>query len=43
VALEGLRGKPATAQQAAKHGIHQAIEGEWRKQAMDGLTAVFAD
>jgi len=43
VALEALRGELTTAQLATKHSIHQTMVGEWRKQAMDGLTAVFAD
>jgi transposase len=28
---------------ATKHGIHQTMVGEWKKQAMEGLTAVFSD
>jgi len=43
VALEALRGDLTTAQLATKHGIHPTMVGEWKKQAMDGLTAVFAD
>ena len=43
VALDALRGELTTAQLATKHGIHQTMVGEWKKQAMDGLTAVFAD
>jgi transposase len=43
VALEALRGELTTAQLAAKHGIHHTMVGEWKKQAMDGLTTVFAD
>jgi transposase len=43
VALEALRGELTTAQLAAKHGIHHTMVGEWKKQAMDGLTAVFSD
>ena len=43
VALEALRGELTTAQLATKHGIHQTMVGEWKKQAMDGLTAVFSD
>jgi transposase len=43
VALEALRGELATAQLATKHGIHQTMVGEWKRQAMEGLTAVFAD
>jgi transposase len=43
VALEALRGELTTAQLATKHGIHPTMVGEWKKQAMEGLTAVFAD
>ena len=43
VALEALRGELTTAQLATKHGIHHTMVGEWKKQAMDGLTAVFSD
>ena len=43
VALEALRGELTTAQLAAKHGIHHTMVGEWKKQALAGLTAAFAD
>ena len=43
MALEALQGELAAAQLAAKHGIHQMMVGEWKRQAMDGLTAVFFD
>jgi transposase len=43
VALEALRGELTTAQLATKHGIHQTMVGEWKKQAMEGLMAVFSD
>jgi transposase len=43
VALEAPRGELTTAQLATKHGIHQAMVGEWKKQAMEGLAAVFFD
>jgi transposase len=42
VALEALRGELTTAQLAAKHGIHQPMVGDWKRQAMEGLTAVFS-
>jgi transposase len=45
VALEAPRGELTTAQLAqlaAKHGIHQTMVGEWKRQAMEGLTAVFS-
>ena len=42
VALEALRGELTAAQLAAKHGIHQTIVGEWKRQAVEGLTTVFS-
>jgi transposase len=42
VALEALRGELTAAQLAAKHGIHQTMVGEWKRQAMEGLVAVFS-
>jgi transposase len=43
VALEARRGELTTAPLAAKHGIHHTMVSDWKKQAMDGLTAVFSD
>ncbi len=42
MALEALRGELTTAQLAAKHGVHQTMVGEWKKQAVEGLAAVFS-
>ena len=42
VALEALRGELTTAQLAAKRGVHQTLIGDWKRQAMDGLAAVFS-
>ena len=42
VALEALRGELATAQMAAKHGIHQTMVGEWKRQAVEGMAGVFS-
>jgi transposase len=42
VALEAPRGELTASQLAAKHGIHQTMVGEWKRQAMEGLTAVFS-
>ena len=42
VALEALRGELTTAQLAAKHGIRETMVGDWKRQAMEGLTAVFS-
>ncbi|MBB5696650.1 transposase [Roseomonas pecuniae] len=42
VALEALRGELTTAQLAAKHGIHQTMVGEWKRQAVEGMAGVFS-
>ena len=42
VALEALRGELTAAQLAAKHGVHQTMVGEWKKQAVEGLASVFS-
>ena len=42
VALEALRGELTTAQLAAKHGVHQTMISEWKRQAVDGLSSVFS-
>ena len=43
VALEALLGELTTAQMSTKPGIHHTMVGEWKRQALEGLTAVFAD
>ena len=42
VALEALRGELTASQLAAKHGIHQTMVGEWKRQAMEGLASGFS-
>jgi transposase len=42
VALEALRGELTTAQLATKHGVHQTMISEWKRQAVDGLAAIFS-
>ena len=42
VAMEALRGELTTSQLAAKHGVHQTMVGEWKRQAMAGLVTVFS-
>ena len=42
VALEALRGELTAAQLAAKHGIHQTLVGDWKRQATEGLASVLA-
>lgn len=39
VTLDALRGELTTAQLATKHGIHQTMVGEWKRQ---GMGAVFS-
>jgi transposase len=42
VALEALRGELTTAQLATKHGVHQTMISEWKRQAVEGLASVFS-
>ena len=42
VALEAIRGEQTLAQLAAKHGIHQTMIDAWKKQAIEGMSAVFS-
>lgn len=42
VALEALRGELTTAQLASKHGVHQTMVSDWKRQAVDGLASVFS-
>ena len=41
VALEALRGELTTAQLATKHGVHQTMVSDWKRQAMEGLASGF--
>ena len=34
VAIEALRGELTTSQLASKHGVHQTMVGEWKRQAV---------
>ena len=36
VALEAIR------DEAAKHGVHQTLINAWKRQAVEGMTAVFS-
>ena len=42
VALEALRGELTVSQLATKHGVHQTMVGDWKRQALDGLVTVFS-
>ncbi len=41
VAMEALRGELTTSQLVTKHGVHQTMIGDWKRQATEGLVAVF--
>jgi len=42
VAIEALRGELTTSQLASKHGVHQTMVGDWKRQAVEWLVAVFS-
>ena len=42
VALEAIKGELTIAQLTAKHGVHQTLIHAWKKQAIEGLSAVFS-
>ncbi len=42
VAMEALRGELTVAQLATKHGVHQTMIGDWKRQAVEGLVTVFS-
>ena len=37
-----MRGDLTVSQLATKHGVHQTLTGDWKRQAMDGLATVFS-
>jgi len=43
VALEALRGDKTVQEIAAKHQVHPNQVSAWKRQAMDGLDAVFSN
>ena len=42
VAMEALRGELTALQLATKHGVHQTMIGDWKRQAVEGLVSVFS-
>jgi transposase len=42
VALEALRGELTIAQLVTKHGLHQTLINAWKRQAVEGMAAVFS-
>ena len=43
VALEALRGDKTVQEIAARHEVHPNQVSTWKRQAMDGLSAVFSN
>lgn len=43
VALEALRGDKTVQEVAAKHKVHPNQVSTWKRQAIDGLSAVFSN
>ena len=41
VALDAIRAELTMSQLTAKHGIHQTMVNDWRKQATAGLSTLF--
>lgn len=42
VALEAIKGEKTAAELAMKFGIHPNQVGDWKRQAVEGMTDVFA-
>lgn len=42
VATEALRGEWTMSELGARHGIHPNLVAQWKKQAAEGMTTVFA-
>jgi transposase len=42
VALEAIRGELTLAEISSKHGIHQSQVTTWKKQALEGMSALFS-
>jgi len=42
VASEAIRGKLMLARLASKHGVHQTISAQWKRQAIEGMAATFS-
>lgn len=41
VALEAIKGEKTVAEMATRFGIHPNQVGDWKRQAVEGLTGVF--
>jgi len=40
--MEAMFGELTASQLATKHGVHQTMIGDWKRQAMEGLVSVFS-
>jgi transposase len=43
IALEAIRGELTLAEISSKHGIHQSQVTTWKKQALEGMSALFSN
>lgn len=43
VALEAVRGEKTIAQLSSEHAVHPTQISQWKRQLLDGLTAIFTD
>ena len=42
VALEAIRGEATLTELVAKHGVHQTVIHSWKRQALEGMAAIFS-
>jgi len=42
IALEAIRGEQTLAELASKHGVHQTVSAQWKRQAVEGMAGIFA-
>lgn len=42
VALEAIRGEQTLSELASKHGVHQTMIAQWKRQAIEGMAAAFS-
>ena len=42
VALEAIRGELTLAELASKHGVHQTMIAQWKRQAIEGMASLFS-
>ena len=41
VALEAIKGEQTVSELASKHGVHVTMINGWKRQAVDGMAAIF--